>query len=112
MVAVFESRIGAAPICAKSTRKVSRVLWWACVELAMSGNGDGEERWSKDDLFDLHSALSFGVRIEEIAFFSGGAKSKTFPRMQSAEFRKTWTDSVEQSQSPIRQTPCGLVRGT
>jgi hypothetical protein len=66
MVAVFESRFGAAPVCAKSTRKVFRVLWEA---LAMSGDGDGEEPWSEDDLFDLDSALSFGAHIEEIAIF-------------------------------------------
>jgi hypothetical protein len=26
----FESRIGAAPVCAKSTRKVTRVVCWVC----------------------------------------------------------------------------------
>ena len=35
----------------------------------MSGDGDGEEPWSEDDLFDLDSALSFGAHIEEIAIF-------------------------------------------
>jgi hypothetical protein len=67
MVAVFESRVGAAAVCAKSTRKVFRVLWWGA--LAMSGDGDGDEPWSEDDLFDLDSALSFGAHIEEIAVF-------------------------------------------
>jgi hypothetical protein len=66
MVAAFESRIGAAPVCAKSTRKVFRVLWGA---LAMGGDDDGDEPWSEDDLFDLDSALSFGAHIEEIAVF-------------------------------------------
>jgi hypothetical protein len=37
----------------------------------MSGNHDGEESWSEDDLFDLDSALSFGACIEEIAVFLG-----------------------------------------
>lgn len=63
----------------------------------MSGNGDGEERWSKDDLFDLHSALSFGVRIEEIAFFLGGTKSKTFlecNRRNSAKAGLTASNSL------------------
>jgi hypothetical protein len=35
----------------------------------MSGNDDGDEPWSEDDLFDLDSALSFGACIEEIAVF-------------------------------------------
>jgi hypothetical protein len=35
----------------------------------MKENGDGEEPWSEDDLFDLDSALSFGANIEEIAVF-------------------------------------------
>jgi hypothetical protein len=69
MVAVFECRIGAAPVCAKSTRKVSRVLCGRVEALAMSGIGDAEEPWSEDDLVDLDSALSFGACIEEIAVF-------------------------------------------
>jgi hypothetical protein len=27
-VTAFESRGGAAPVCAKSTRRISRVMWW------------------------------------------------------------------------------------
>jgi hypothetical protein len=37
----------------------------------MSGNKDGDESWSEDDLFDQDSALSFGAHIEEIAVFHG-----------------------------------------
>jgi hypothetical protein len=71
-VAEFEGRIGAAPVCAKSTRRVSRLVWWACGALAMSRNGDGE-----NGLKDLDSALSFGAGIEEIAECFLGAKSRT-----------------------------------
>jgi|SRR5271155_3181414 len=35
----------------------------------MCENGDGEEPWSDDELFDLDSALSFGGSFEEIAIF-------------------------------------------
>src|SRR5947207_1556597 len=35
----------------------------------MSGNDDGEDPWSEDDLFDPDSALAFGARIEGIAVF-------------------------------------------
>jgi hypothetical protein len=113
MVAAFESRIGAAPVCAKSTRKVFRVLWGA---LVMGGDDDGDEPWSEDDLFDLDSALSFGAHIEEIAVFLRreveDVERKAF---EHAVFCKSWADNakqIEPSQCRFRKTSCGPVRGT
>jgi hypothetical protein len=65
------SKVGLAlpPFALNRLAKSLRCYGGRVGALAVSGNGDGEEPWSEDDLFDLDSALSFGARIEEIAVF-------------------------------------------
>jgi hypothetical protein len=100
----IEIRIGAAPVCAKSTRKVFRVLWGA---LAMSGDGDGDEPWSDADLCDLDSTLSFGANIEEIALFLRreveDVERKAFERSRPSSANPGLT-------TPNRLNPLSLVR--
>jgi hypothetical protein len=67
----------------------------------MSGNDDGEDPWSEDDLFDPDSALAFGARIEEIAVFL----RREVEDVERKAFERNRSNSAKRVRNILRPPP-------